>query len=51
MLTKVELAEYLKVSKRTIERAVENGMPHYKMNDRTVRFELEEVKDWMKGEK
>lgn len=51
MLTKIELAEHLKVSKRTIERAMDNGMPYYKLNDHTVRFELEEVKSWMKGEK
>lgn len=50
MLDKIELANYLKVSKRTIDRMVEYGMPHYKTSDDhgLVRFDLEEVKNWMR---
>lgn len=48
MISRKELAEYLSVSKRTIDRAIENGMPCYRLSTGTIRFELEEVKQWMK---
>lgn len=51
MLDKEELANYLNVSERTIDRMVEYGMPRYKTSsDRgLVRFDIEEVKEWMRN--
>lgn len=48
MITKKELAKKLKVSVTTIDRRVEKGMPHYKIG-RLIRFDFEEVKQWIKG--
>lgn len=50
MLDKIELANYLKVSRRTIDRMIDYGMPHYKTSGEhgLVRFDLEEVKKWMR---
>lgn len=50
MLNKNDLAEYLKVSTRTIDRMIEYGMPYYKTSadNGLLRFDLEEVKNWMK---
>lgn len=50
MLTRKELANELNVHTNTIDRKVKKGMPCYK-DGKTVRFELEEVKAWMKGDK
>ena len=51
MLTKSELAKYLKISVRTVERMMDYGIPHYKTSadNGSVRFDLEEVKTWMKN--
>lgn len=51
MLSKNELAEYLKVSVRTVERMMGYGMPYYKTSadNGSVRFDLEEIKTWMKN--
>lgn len=45
-LTARELAAHFNVSERTIQRHVENGMPHYKLGDRSIRFRLSEVEAW-----
>lgn len=50
MLTRKELSELLKVSKRTIDRYVKMGMPSIKAS-KAVRFEIDEVMKWLKGDK
>ena len=47
MLTKKEIAEYLKVSIPTIDRYMASGMPCVKLPSGTVRFEIEAVKKWI----
>ncbi len=51
MLTKSELAKYLKLSVRTVDRMMDYGMPYYKTSadNGSVRFDLEEIKTWMKN--
>jgi len=48
MMTKQELADYLKVGVITIERNVKKGMPNYKLPQGSIRFKIEEVEEWMK---
>jgi len=48
MVNKKELSEFLRVSQITIERLMKKGLPHYKLPNGTVRFETEEVKEWLK---
>lgn len=50
MLNKNDLAEYLKISTRTVDRMIEYGMPYYKTSadNGLLRFDLEEVKKWMR---
>ena len=50
MLSKNELAEYLKVSIRTVERMMDYGAPYYKTSsdNGAIRFDLDEVKEWMR---
>lgn len=52
MLTKKELADECKISTRTIDRYMTQGLPYYKAQGKrsAVRFKLEEVEGWMKGE-
>ncbi len=50
MITRRELAEKLNVSERTIDRYREKGMPHIKLES-LVRFDEEEVMNWLKGGK
>ena len=50
MLNKKELAEELKISLITVERYMKKGMPYIKTPTSRVRFELEKVNAWMKGE-
>jgi len=50
VLTKKELAEILKVTVVTVDRQMKKGMPYMKLSGGSVRFDLEEVKQWMKGE-
>ena len=52
MLTIKELANVLNLSTRTIQRMIENGMPAYKTSIKSnsvYRFELDEVKNWMRN--
>lgn len=49
MLKITELAEVLRVHVRTLRDWLKKGMPHYKVGN-TLRFDLEEVKEWMKNQ-
>lgn len=49
MLNKQELCEYLKVNDRTLTKWIKQGLPCYH-NGRTYRFDLEEVKQWLRSE-
>lgn len=46
ILTKKEVAQWLKVSEPTIDRWRKQGLPSIKTN-RLVRFNLEEVSKWL----
>jgi excisionase family DNA binding protein len=46
ILTKEELASYLKVTERTIDRLRKKGMPFFKVGD-TVRFKKDVVLNWL----
>lgn len=45
-LTTDELCEWLKTTRRTIERWRKNGLPFYKIGS-SVRFKKEEVLSWI----
>ena len=47
MLSKKELAKILNVTTRTIDRYRKNGMPCYVMPTGLVRFEKDEVINWL----
>ena len=49
LLTREELARELKVHTNTIDRMRKRGMPEMK-DGKVVRFDLEDVKEWMKGD-
>lgn len=50
MLTRKELAQELKVHANTVDNMRKRGMPCYESNG-VVRFDLDEVKEWLKGDK
>ncbi len=50
MITKKELAEEIKVTERTVDRYRSKGMPCIVLPSGTIRFELEKVMRWLKGE-
>jgi excisionase family DNA binding protein len=45
-LTTDELCDWLKITRRTIERWRKNGLPFYKIGS-SVRFKKEEVLSWI----
>lgn len=50
MLNKKELAKELSISVSMVDKLLAQGMPHLKIG-KSVRFELQEVKDWLKRRK
>ena len=50
MLNKTELAKELAISISMVDKLLAQGMPHFKIG-KAVRFELQEVKDWLKRRK
>lgn len=50
MLTKKQLAIELNLSVPTIDRLMKEGMPYYKIM-KSVRFDIDAVKDWLRGNK
>lgn len=51
MISTKELAEYLKVHENTIYNLIKKGLPSYKIGSQEYRFEIEEVKEWLKQNK
>jgi excisionase family DNA binding protein len=49
-LTTDELCEWLKITRRTIERWRKSGLPFYKIGS-SVRFKKEEVLSWIEQNK
>lgn len=48
MINTKELSEYLKIHENTIYKLVRNGMPCYRIGPTELRFELDEVKQWLR---
>lgn len=48
MLTTKEVMELLKVSRPTINRYINKGMPVIRVNKNVIRFEKEKVIHWFK---
>lgn len=49
LLNKKQLAEYLDIERKTLDAWIKQGLPCYR-NGRTYRFDLEEVKEWLRKE-
>lgn len=47
-LTTKQLAEKLQVTGETIYRWRNDGMPHHRISERTIRYDLEKVLEWRK---
>lgn len=47
LLNKKQLAEYLDIERKTLDAWIKKGLPCYK-HGRTYRFDLDEVKAWLK---
>jgi excisionase family DNA binding protein len=47
ILTKKQLADYLKVTERTIDRLREEGLPCFNVG-KVIRFDRDEVLKWLK---
>lgn len=48
-MTSAELAAYLNVTQRTIQNWRYNGMPCQKLGYNLVRFDLDEVMEWLRN--
>ena len=51
MLNQKELCEWLKISRSTAERWRKEGMPFIKIGGRSIRFETDQVTEWMASPK
>lgn len=51
IMTKKELAAFMRVTPRTIENYMRRGLPHYKLTARQTRFRLADVLAWMEKSK
>lgn len=49
LLTKVEVAAYLRVSLSSVNRHMLRGMPYMRLSSRAVRFSLDQVLTWLAG--
>lgn len=45
--TKLEVADFLRVTTRTIEAYMKKGLPHYRLGRRRTRFAMGAVRDWL----
>jgi excisionase family DNA binding protein len=50
LATKAQLAEYLQVHPRTIDRRVEAGMPCIRVGSRAVRFRIADCEAWLEAQ-
>jgi excisionase family DNA binding protein len=50
-LTAKELQEKLNISRSTLYRLREKGLPNKKIGYRTIRYDLEEVLEWLDEQK
>jgi len=48
VLTKEELAKFLKVTERTVDRMRDEGMPYFKIGS-SVRFRKEKILQWFES--
>lgn len=48
MINTKELAKYLNIHENTVYSLIKRGLPYYKIGKQEFRFELEEVKRWLK---
>lgn len=46
-LTKEQVAQFLQVSTRQVERLMREGLPHFLAGKRHPRFDVEAVKGWL----
>ena len=42
-----QVAQYLNVSRRTVRRQMKYGLPHYKVNQKLVRYNKIEIDKWL----
>lgn len=49
LLSKKQLADHLQVSEVTIDRWRKQGMPWTKAGVKLIRFDLEQVNDWLQS--
>ena len=48
LMTIKDIAEYLQVKERTIYSWINKGIiPHYKLTNKVVRFNMNEVNEWL----
>lgn len=47
--TRKELCEYFKVSRQTVYNWQQEGMPHERLGKMLLRFNIEEVREWLKS--
>ena len=48
LVSRKEIEEFLGVSRVTVFRLMKEGMPRHKLGYRTIRFDIEEVREWLK---
>ena len=47
LLTKRQLASYIQLTPRTVDRLMARGLPHYKIGNQRARFRISEIHQWM----
>jgi excisionase family DNA binding protein len=45
--TKRQVADYLQLTTRTIDRLMSKGLPHYKIGNQRTRFRISDVQEWL----
>lgn len=51
MITTKEVMKYLGVSRQMVSKLRKQGLPHSKVGYKTVRYDLEKVKEWLEDKK
>ncbi len=48
LLTTTQLSKLLNANRRTILNFAQKGMPHYRVGDKFIRYDITEVKQWLR---
>jgi excisionase family DNA binding protein len=50
LMTKKQVAQYLQLTTRTVDRLMQCGLPYYKLGNQRCRFRFSDIAQWLEDE-